>query len=45
VGYLIDRQFDTSPWFTVGASVLGFFGAVYRLMQYSRHFPGGKDES
>jgi F0F1-type ATP synthase assembly protein I len=45
VGYLIDREFGTSPWVTVGAAVLGFVGAVYRLMQYSKYFTGGGNES
>ena len=45
VGYLIDRQFGTSPWVTVGAAVLGFVGAVYRLLQYSKYFTGGGNES
>jgi F0F1-type ATP synthase assembly protein I len=44
VGYLVDRQFGTSPWITVGAAVLGFFGAVYRLMQYLKYFSAGKHE-
>jgi len=38
LGYLIDQQLSTSPWATVVASVLGFFGAVYRLTQYLKHF-------
>jgi F0F1-type ATP synthase assembly protein I len=37
-GYLIDRQFGTSPWATVVASVLGFAGAVFRLTQYLKYF-------
>lgn len=45
VGYLIDRQFATAPWFTVGASVLGFFGAVFRLTQYLKYFSQGQDKS
>jgi F0F1-type ATP synthase assembly protein I len=45
VGYLIDRQFGTSPWVTVAASVLGFFGAVFRLTQYLKYFGGKKNES
>jgi F0F1-type ATP synthase assembly protein I len=38
LGYLIDRQLGTSPWFTVGAAVLGFIGAVVRLLKYLKHF-------
>ena len=45
VGYLIDRQFGTSPWFTVGSAVLGFVGAVFRLMQYLKYFSGDGNES
>jgi F0F1-type ATP synthase assembly protein I len=45
VGYLIDRQFGTSPWATVAASVLGFFGAVFRLTQFLKYFGGKKNES
>jgi F0F1-type ATP synthase assembly protein I len=38
VGYLIDRQFGTAPWFTVGAAFLGFIGAVVRLLKYLKYF-------
>jgi len=38
LGYLIDLQFGTSPWFTVALSVLGFIGAVFRLIQYLKRF-------
>jgi F0F1-type ATP synthase assembly protein I len=41
-GYLIDLKFGTSPWFTVASAVLGFFGAVYRLIKYLKYFSGGK---
>jgi F0F1-type ATP synthase assembly protein I len=44
-GYLIDLKFDTSPWFTVALAVLGFFGAVYRLIKYLKYSSGGKYES
>ena len=45
VGYLIDRQFGTSPWFTVVSAVLGFVGAVFRLMQYLKYFSRDGNES
>lgn len=45
VGYVVDLQFGTSPWFTVAASVLGFVGAVYRLTQYLKYFGGNDNES
>ena len=45
VGYLIDLQFGTSPWFTVVSAVLGFVGAVFRLTQYLKHFAGDGNES
>ena len=45
LGYFIDWQFGTAPWFTVGASVLGFFGAVYRLTQYLKYFSEGRDKT
>jgi F0F1-type ATP synthase assembly protein I len=42
VGYLIDRWLGTSPWITVGASILGFIGAVVRLTQYLKYFSDSK---
>lgn len=42
VGYLIDRWLGTSPWVTVVASVVGFFGAVFRLTQYLKYFSDDK---
>jgi F0F1-type ATP synthase assembly protein I len=45
LGYLIDLQFETSPWFTVVLAVLGFVGAVYRLLQYLRRFADERNES
>jgi len=38
LGYLADLRFGTSPWLTVGAAILGFVGAVYRLLKYLKHF-------
>ena len=38
VGYLIDRWLGTSPWVTIGSTVLGFIGAVIRLTQYLKYF-------
>ncbi|HTN70122.1 MAG TPA: AtpZ/AtpI family protein [Methylomirabilota bacterium] len=38
LGYLADSQFGTGPWFTVGFSVLGFVGAVFRLIKYTEYF-------
>jgi len=40
LGYLIDLQFGTSPWFTVVSAVLGFVGAVFRLIQWVQRFSG-----
>lgn len=45
LGYLIDLQFDTSPWFTVVLAVLGFVGAVYRLLQYLKRFADERNKS
>lgn len=45
LGYLIDLQFSTSPWFTVVLAVLGFVGAVYRLLQYLKRFADERNES
>lgn len=45
LGYLIDLKFGTSPWFMVVSAVLGFVGAVYRLLQYLKHFAGDGNES
>lgn len=45
LGYLIDRQFGTSPWFTVVSAVLGLVGAVFRLIQYLKYFAGDRNES
>lgn len=36
LGYLIDLQFNTSPWFAMAAAILGFIGAVGRLMRNVR---------
>jgi len=44
LGYVIDRQFGTAPWFTVGAAFLGFIGAVVRLLKYLKYFSGDKHE-
>ena len=38
LGYLADSQFGTSPWFTVGFSILGFVAAVFRLVKYVEYF-------
>jgi len=38
IGYFADSQLGTSPWLTVGCSILGFVGAVYRLVKYSKYF-------
>ena len=45
LGYLIDQQFGTAPWFTVVTSVLGFVGAVFRLTQHLKRFAGNGNES
>ncbi|HEY2986103.1 MAG TPA: AtpZ/AtpI family protein [Candidatus Binatia bacterium] len=44
LGYLIDRQFGTSPWVTVVAAFLGFIGAVFRLLKYLKYFAQDKTE-
>jgi F0F1-type ATP synthase assembly protein I len=38
LGYVADSYFGTSPWLTVGFLVLGFVGAVFRLIQYAAYF-------
>ena len=38
LGYLADSYFGTSPWLTVSFTVLGFIGAVYRMVKYAQHF-------
>jgi F0F1-type ATP synthase assembly protein I len=38
LGYLIDLKLNTSPWFSIAAAVLGFAGAVWRLMRNLRRF-------
>lgn len=38
LGYLADSQLGTSPWLTIGASILGFVGAMFRLTQYLKRF-------
>jgi F0F1-type ATP synthase assembly protein I len=38
VGWLIDSHFGTSPWLTVLCSILGFVGAVLRLINYLKYF-------
>jgi F0F1-type ATP synthase assembly protein I len=38
LGYLADQWLGTSPWLTVLCSVLGFVGAVFRLVKYLKHF-------
>jgi F0F1-type ATP synthase assembly protein I len=38
LGYLADSRLGTSPWLTVGLSVLGFIGAVVRLIKYAEYF-------
>jgi F0F1-type ATP synthase assembly protein I len=38
LGYFLDAQFGTAPWLMVICAVLGFVGAVVRLIQYLRYF-------
>ncbi len=38
LGYLADSRLGTSPWLTVGLSVIGFIGAVLRLIKYAEYF-------
>ena len=45
VGYLIDSRFGTSPWCTVAGAILGFVGAVYRLLKYVKHFSSHDNQS
>jgi F0F1-type ATP synthase assembly protein I len=45
IGYLADSQLGTSPWLTVVCSVLGFVGAIFRLLQYSKRFSRDGDQS
>ncbi|HEY7167385.1 MAG TPA: AtpZ/AtpI family protein [Candidatus Binatia bacterium] len=45
VGYLVDSHFGTGPWFTVVCSILGFIGAVFRLVKYLKYFSTDAGES
>ena len=38
LGYFADSRLGTSPWLTVGFSILGFVGAVFRLIKYAEYF-------
>ncbi|MGH7770392.1 MAG: AtpZ/AtpI family protein [Candidatus Binatia bacterium] len=42
LGYLLDLKLDTSPWLSIAAALLGFVGAVWRLMRNVRRFVDGK---
>lgn len=39
-GYLLDRYFDTAPWFAISITFLAFVVAVVRLVQWAQRFPG-----
>jgi F0F1-type ATP synthase assembly protein I len=45
LGYLADSQMGTSPWLTVAFSVLGFVGAIYRLLKYVKFFSQDGNQS
>ena len=45
LGYLADSQLGTTPWLTVSCSVLGFIGAVFRLLQYVKYFSRDGNQS
>jgi len=38
LGYLADSYLGSSPWLTVGFSILGFVGAVFRMIKYADYF-------
>ena len=44
LGYLADAKFGTGPWLTILGSVLGFVGAVFRLIKYLKFFRRGKSK-
>jgi len=45
LGYLADAKFGTGPWLTILGSVLGFVGAVFRLIKYLKFFSGEGNQS
>jgi F0F1-type ATP synthase assembly protein I len=38
LGYFADSYLGSGPWLTVGFSILGFVGAVFRLIKYADYF-------
>ena len=42
LGYLLDRYFNTSPWYTVGLTLLALFGGLARLVVVLRRLSSEK---
>ncbi len=45
LGYLADSWLGTSPWLTISGSILGFVGAVFRLIKYLKYFSSDEKQS
>jgi F0F1-type ATP synthase assembly protein I len=44
-GYLADSWLGTSPWLTISGLILGFVGAVFRLIKYLKYFSGDEKQT
>jgi F0F1-type ATP synthase assembly protein I len=44
-GYFLDRYFNTSPWLLIALTLLGFAGALVRLMQWAKFFSAERDRN
>jgi ATP synthase protein I len=44
LGYFADSALGTTPWLTVVFLVLGFVGAVWRLIKFLRYFSSDGNE-
>jgi F0F1-type ATP synthase assembly protein I len=44
-GYFLDRYFSTSSWFLIALTLLGFAGALVRLMQWAKFFSAERDRN
>ncbi len=42
LGYLLDRHFDTSPWYVASLTLLALFGAFVRLVLVLRRLSNDK---
>ena len=45
LGYFADSRLGTSPWLTISGSILGFVGAVFRLIKYLKYFSSDEKPS